>query len=219
MPTPGFRAKCFKSSYGLVQKMKIDITRKKIEFKKELNKLDKFVIEFTSLLNTLQIKYVIVSGYIAILFGRSRTSEDVDIIVEKTDSETFTMIWNTISDGFYCINTKNVKEAYEDYLCSSISLRFAKKNTFIPNIEFKFPKTDLDNWTIKEQIKVILNSHYFYISPLELQISFKLHLGSEKDIEDAKYLYKLFEETLDMTLLREFNRKLKTQTLFQRYLQ
>jgi hypothetical protein len=65
MPTPGFRVKCFKSSCGLVQKMKIDCIGKKIEFKKEQNKLDRFVIEFTSLLNILQIKHVIVSGYVA----------------------------------------------------------------------------------------------------------------------------------------------------------
>ena len=198
--------------------MKIDITGTKIEFKKEQNRLDRFVIDFTSLLNKLQIKYVIVSGYIAILFGRSRTSEDVDIIVEKLDFKTFITVWNTISDGFHCINTNDVKEAYEDYLSSGISLRFAKKNTFIPNIEFKFPKTDLDNWTVKERKKVVVNGHHFYISPLELQISFKLRLGSEKDIEDARHLYKLFEETLDMPLIQEFNRKLKTQTLFKRYL-
>ncbi len=162
---------------------------------------------------------MIVSGYIAILFGRSRTSEDVDIIVEKLDFKTFTTVWNTVSDGFYCINTNDVKEAYEHYLSSGISLRFAKKNTFIPNIEFKFPKIDLDYWTVQERKNVVVNGHHFYISPLELQISFKLYLGIEKDIEDARHLYKLFEENLDMTLLQEFNRKLKTQTLFQRYLQ
>ncbi len=199
--------------------MKITVTEKKIEFKKELNKLDRFVIEFTSLLNNLKMQYVIVSGYIPILFGRSRTSEDVDIIVEKIDSETFRRGWNTISVGFYCINTKHAEEAYEDYLCSGISLRFAKKNTFIPNIEFKFPKTNLDDWTLKERREVVLGSHRFSISPLELQIPFKLHLGSEKDIEDAKFLYTLFKEDLDMNLFRDFNRKLKTQSLFQRYLQ
>lgn len=199
--------------------MKIDINEKKIEFKKEQNKLDSFVIEFTSLLNDLQIKYVIVSGYVAILFGRNRTSEDIDIIVEKIEFDSFRMVWKTISVGFYCINAKNVNEAYEEYLCNGISLRFAKKNTFIPNIEFKFPKTDLDDWTIQERKKVFLNSHSLYISPLELQISFKLHLGSEKDIEDAKFLYQLFKESLDMTIINDFNRKLKTQALFRRYLQ
>lgn len=48
--------------------------------------------------------------------------------------------------------------------------------------------------------------------------SFKLYLGSEKDIEDAKHIYKLFQDKLDMRLLQEFNRKLKTQVLFNRYL-
>jgi hypothetical protein len=216
---PGFRTKCFKCSCGLIQKMKINITKTKIEFKKEQNKLDRFVIDFTLLLNKLSIKYVIVSGYIAILFGRSRTSEGVDIIVEKLDFKTFTTVWDVISDDFYCINSDDVKEAYNDYLSSGISLRFAKKNTFIPNIEFKFPKISLDSWTIQERKKVVVNGHHFYIAPLELQIAFKLRLGSEKDIEDARHLYKLFEENLDMELLLEFNRKLKTQTLFQRYLQ
>lgn len=200
--------------------MNIHVTGKKIDFKKEQNKLDTFVKEFTSLLNTLHITYAIVSGYVAILFGRSRTSEDVDILVETLDFKSFTTVWNAIiSNDFYCINTKHMKDAYEHYLCHGISLRFAKKDTFIPNIEFKFPKTELDNWTIQERVHVRLNHHYFYISPLELQIPFKLHLGSEKDIEDAKFLYGIFQEHLDMLLLRDFNRKLKTQRLFQRYLQ
>ena len=45
--------------------MKIDVIGKKIEIKKEQNKLDRFVIEFTSLLTILQIKHVIASGYAA----------------------------------------------------------------------------------------------------------------------------------------------------------
>lgn len=35
------------------------------------------------------IKYVIVSGYVAILFGRSRISEDVDLLVEHISFEKF----------------------------------------------------------------------------------------------------------------------------------
>lgn len=200
--------------------MNIDVTGKKIRFKKEKNKLDTFVITFTSLLNTLAIQYVIVSGYVAILFGRNRTSEDVDIFVEKIDFQTFQTLWDKIiADDFYCINTKHMKDAYEKYLCEGVSLRFAKRDTFIPNIEFKFPKTEVDAWTIQERVQVMLNHDHFYISPVELQIPFKLYLGSEKDIEDAKFLYGVFQEKLDMILLRDFNRKLKTQHLFQRYIQ
>jgi len=43
-------------------------------------------------------------------------------------------------------------------------------------------------------------------------------LGSEKDIEDAKHLYKMFQDHLDIELLDDFNRKLKTQVLFNKYL-
>jgi hypothetical protein len=44
------------------------IDKKEIILDKELNNLDKFVIDFVSLLDN----YVIVSGYVSILFGRSR---------------------------------------------------------------------------------------------------------------------------------------------------
>ena len=129
----------------------------------------------------------------------------------------YSKVWETVSKNFYCINTSDVDKAYNDYLRSGVSLRFAKKKTFIPNIEFKFPKVELDLWTIQNRKQVLVNGHYFYIAPLELQIPFKLRLGSEKDIEDARHLFKLFEDALDDDLLEEFNKKLKTQALFQRY--
>ena len=58
-----------------------------------------------------------------------------------------------------------------------------------------------------------------FISPLELQIPFKLYLGTEKDIEDAKHLYLLFKTELDLDALKEFNRKLKVEEAFSEYLE
>ena len=49
---------------------------------------------------------------------------------------------------------------------------------------------------------VILNSEKLKTSEMELQIAFKLNLGSEKDLEDARYLYNIFRENLDITLLK-----------------
>lgn len=51
--------------------------KKEIILDKELNNLDKFVLEFTELLE----EYVVVSGYVSILFGRSRMTEDVDLLI------------------------------------------------------------------------------------------------------------------------------------------
>ena len=41
---------------------------------RELNELDSFVLEF---IKCLQSRYVIVAGYVAILLGRSRTTDDI----------------------------------------------------------------------------------------------------------------------------------------------
>ena len=184
---------------------------------KNLSKLDKFVKIFIPILKK-HVKYVIVSGYVAILFGRNRTSEDVDIIIEKPDFKVFKKLWGEIYMGFECLNTSNPENAYNNYLVDNIPIRFSKKNEFIPNIEIKFPKIELDKWTLFERKKVVVNDYILYVSPLELEIPYKLYLGSDKDIEDARFLYSLFKKHLDINLINEFNQKLKTNELFIRYI-
>lgn len=198
--------------------MEIKFSKDKIELKKELNNLDKFVIDFTSILNKLKIDYVLVSGYVSIIFGRNRISEDIDIFIEKLDLKKFKELWNKLYKHFECINTKDLIVAYKEYLSNNISLRFSKEKEYIPNMEIKFPKNELDTWTLRNKKKVSLNNNLLFISPLELQISFKLFLGSEKDIEDARYIYKLFKDKLDIDLLKEFNRKLNIEDLFDKHL-
>jgi hypothetical protein len=198
--------------------VELNFSQDAITLKKQLNTLDRFVLAFTTILQKKKIRYVLISGYVIILFGRNRTSEDVDLFIEPLDFNRFTDLWDTLTDTFECINTTNAYDAYHDYLLKKTSLRFSTKGTFIPNIECKFPKVDLDTWTLAERKKLILNKHQLFISPLELQISYKLFLGGEKDIEDAKYLYDLTNEHLDEELLREFNTKLKTTNVFRKYL-
>jgi hypothetical protein len=198
--------------------MELKFSGNRIIIDKELNALDEFVLKFTSILNECDIKYVIVSGYVSILFGRSRSSEDVDLIVEKLDYKRFSRFWSEISRKFECIITSNLEDAYNQYLLANLSVRFSEKGKFIPNIEFKFPKNELDEWTLQERKEVSLNNHRIFISPLELQIPFKLYLGSEKDIEDAAHLYSIFKDELDLNLLREFTRKLKIIDSANKYL-
>ena len=53
---------------------------------KILNDLDKDVLEF---IRIIKGRYVIISGYVAIVFGRPRTTEDVDIFVEMKNFKEF----------------------------------------------------------------------------------------------------------------------------------
>jgi len=198
--------------------MNINFSKDKIELKKELNSLDRFVIDFTSILNRLNIDYVLISGYVSIIFGRNRASEDIDIFIKNLDLKKFEELWGELYKQFECLNTEDLNSAYTGYLLNNTSLRFSRKGNYIPNMEVKFPKNELDTWTIENKKKVILNNNILFISPLELQIPFKLFLGSEKDIEDARYLYELFKDKMDINLLMEFNRKLNIEGLFDKYL-
>lgn len=186
---------------------------------KEINELNSLVIDFVSVLDKHNIKYVIISGYVAIIFGRSRNSEDVDLFIEKMDYDTFKKIWIDLNIKFECIIEDDVKDAFFEYLNQGLPLRFAKKDTFIPNMEIKNPKDKLDIWSIRNRKEIKLNKqHSIFISPLELQIAYKLYLGGEKDIEDAKYIYNQFKNNLDNKLLDYFLVELKVMSIFRKYL-
>ena|SRR3989338_1375499 len=194
--------------------MEIEIEQECIKIDKQLNSLDRFVIDFSEILNKLNIKYVFVSGYVSIIFGRNRSSEDIDLIIEKIDLQKFSALWNELVKKFECIITEDKKNAYEEYLLNNHSIRFSEKGKFVPNMEVKFPKTELDLWSLKNSVKTFLNNNLIFISKIELQIPFKLFLGSDKDFEDAKFLYEIFKEKIDNNLLNEFNEKLKTKRIF-----
>ena len=181
--------------------MEIEFFPGKIIFNKPLSRFDHFVVNFADLLQEHGVRYVIVSGYVAIFFGRSRTSEDVDFIIEKLDFERFQRLWAAIEKNYECLNTLSPVEAYEEYLMNNTAIRFAEKGKFVPNVEFKFPKNELDTRTLDLRLEVKCCGHTQFFSPLEQQVAYKLFLGSEKDIEDARFIYQLTKDHLDKAVL------------------
>lgn len=181
--------------------------KKEIKLDRRISDLDRFVIDFCSLLD----KYVLVSGYISILFGRSRSTEDVDLLIPKMTLAKFKILWKKINDsGFECINNSIPEEAFD--MVKEHNIRFSRKGKPIPNMEFKLIQNDIHKYSFNNKIKVVIGKNVLYISPLEMQIAYKLMLGqqgNEKDIEDAKHLYELFKEKLNnielLKLIRELN--------------
>ena len=161
---------------------------------KSLSDLDKFVLGFVDVLKD-HFRYVIVSGYVAILFGRSRGTEDVDILIEKMTREKFFKFYDEISDKYEFLNPEDRNGLYE-MLEDSLGIRISKKNEIIPNIEFKIVKNQVEKYVLENRLKVILGDSSLYISPIEIQLAYKLYLSSEKDIMDAVYLYELFEDSI-----------------------
>ena len=192
--------------------MELEFKENRIVLEKEFSNLDKLVIKFTKILGNLGIDYVIISGYIAILFGRSRHTEDVDLFIEEMPFEKFRAFWQELGkEGFECLNTSNAKEAFEDYLKEKLAVRFAEKGMIQPNFELKFPKTRYNEYSLKNKVEVIFNGKKLKTSEIELQIAFKLSLGSDKDFEDARHLYNIFKEHLDINLLKRQISALKVE--------
>lgn len=172
--------------------MEYDAVAGEVVLDKELNELDRFTLDFTRLMDD----YVVCSGYVSILFGRNRASEDVDLLIPNLEKNHFIQLFNKFNENeFECLNTSNPEEAFD--LWQGSAVRFAKKGRPMPNIEFKKIKSELDQFTYDNRIVAIVNGKSMYISPFEIQIAFKLYLGSDKDIEDARFLYKMFKEKIN----------------------
>ena len=179
-----------------------------IEIDRELSELDTFAIDFIKILHQ-HSPYVIISGYVAILLGRARASEDIDILIPKFDFSTFTRFYHDLkTSGFYCLNAEEDADVY-DYLEEGLAIRFAKKDTVIPNIELKWAKNTLDDLSLKHTINVKVQNETLCISHLELQIAFKEKiLQSPKDMDDAQHIREVAKEYLDIALIQKYKEML-----------
>ena len=179
------------------------ITPNSIELDKELSNLDKFAIDFSKVIGK-HTQYVIVSGYVSILLGRTRGSEDIDMLVPEMEENQWIKIYKILEkEGYYCLNI-DAKESYS-YLKDDIAVRFAPKGQVIPNMEILFAKEKVQKLALSTKIMASVGKDKIFISNLELQIAYKEKmLRSPKDVEDARHLRKLLGKTINMKKLKDY---------------
>lgn len=184
------------------------ISKNIVQIDRELSDLDKFALDFIKVLRKYT-KYVIISGYVSILLGRARSSEDIDIIIPPLDFMKLKQLLRDLKDNdFYCLNADK-QETIHSYLKDKLAVRFAKNDTVIPNIELKFAKNKIDELTLNNIIKVRIGKKEIIISHLELQIAFKeVVLKSPKDMEDAKHIRNVAKEYLNNQLIEKYRKML-----------
>ena len=184
------------------------VSNKIIEIGRELSDLDLFTLDFIKILRK-HTNYVIISGYVSILLGRARASEDIDIIIPKMDFPRFLLLLKDIRHGgFYCLNAEQNEDIY-DQIKDNLAVRFAKEKTVIPNAELKFSKNKIDDITLDRKMTIKLQKDELVISHLELQIAFKeVVLKSPKDMEDARHIRNVAEGHLDYKLIKKYERML-----------
>lgn len=76
----------------------------------------------------------------------------------------------------------------------------------VPHLEAKFVSDEYDRASLENRITAKLTSvnEELPIGPLELQIAYKLYLGTPKDFEDALHLHSLFEESVSTPALEHW---------------
>ena len=202
--------------------MEYDAEKKKINLnEKYIDKLDKFTIDFVNIL-TKYSDYVIVSGYVSILLGRTRASEDVDLLIPDMKFSQFDKLFKDLmGEGYECANSSISEDAFE--MWNEHAIRFYKGEP-LPNIEFKKITNDIQRESFDNKIRVLLKDEELFISPIELQIAYKLSLisqgdfeeiSSDKDFEDAKHLYEIFHDKINKDKLIHFIKKLNVLKEFE----
>lgn len=143
-------------------------------------------------------KYIIVSGYLAIASGRSRATQDIDMIIPKISKPAFIALHNDlVKGGFNCVQGDKPEEIYDSYLAENTSIRYLYGNEFLPEMEVKLAKDLLDNFQIQNRVKIPLTNVDVWFSSIEMNIAFKEeYLKSEKDMEDARHLRIVFKEEI-----------------------
>ena len=171
--------------------------------------LDRFLEDFVIIVDK-HCKYIVVSGFVAIAHGRSRGTEDIDMIIEKLDKKKFFFLHNELVEkGFECIQSENPEIVY-DYLKNSVSVRYTRKGEFLPEMEVKFAKDELDEIQIKERVKLEFTNLDVWFSSIETNIAFKEeYLKSDKDIEDAKHLRIIYEGKIDEEKIEEIKERIR----------
>lgn len=178
--------------------------------------LDEFTESFCKIVNK-HCKYIICSGFVAISHGRSRGTEDIDMIIEKLSWEKFNELHNDlIEGGFECMQSEQPKVIYNDYLCNGDSVRYTQKEHMLPEMEIKFAKDEIDVFQLNSRVKIPFTGLDVYFPRIEEAIAFKEeYLKSNKDIEDAKHLRIIYEEKIDEKYIKEFKNKIKKIKMHQ----
>jgi hypothetical protein len=173
------------------------------------NILDEFAVEFCRIIEK-HVKYIIVSGFVAISHGMMRTTEDIDMIIEKIPFDKFEKIHSELDySGFHCLQSSKVDDVY-DYLEKGDSIRYVRKGTYLPpEMEIKFVKDEIDELQMRTRKKLPFTGLDLWFSSIEFNIAFKEELlKSSKDLEDAKHLRIIYKDKIDNNFIDEIKEKI-----------
>ena len=164
----------------------------------DVSVLNRFAREFCGVIER-HVEYMIVSGFSAIASGRTRGTEDIDMIVCGMSGEEFSELHrDLVKSGFECMQSDDAGIVFGRYLERGISVRYVWKGRILPEMEIHFVKDEIDEYQMGRRIKMESTGLDVWFAPIEGNIAFKEEwLKSDKDVEDAKHLRIVYEGEID----------------------
>ncbi|MBW2984262.1 hypothetical protein KY361_04055 [Candidatus Woesearchaeota archaeon] len=179
-----------------------------IAINRELTELDLFIKKFIDVLKK-HSDYLIVSGFVSICSGRTRATEDIDVLVPIMPKGKFKGLFDDLlKNDFWCYQGDDPYAVYS-YVERFSNVRFAMKGEMFPNIEFvPIDPTKRAKWfEFTNPQKMKIGNFEFKVPPIEFEILYKeIILSGKKDIEDARHLRTFFSQTLKKENFIKFKR-------------
>lgn len=171
------------------------------------NELDDLAVSFSSLLQRLDVDHVFVAGYLAILTGRARATEDIDVFVEPLSEAEVTELVDELEAAGFWGPAMPLEETYGN-LSAGTNIWIAPEGQMTPHLEVKFPSDEFDEASLSNATPATVGGETIPVGPLELQVAYKLSLGSRTDLEDAAHIYSVFGDSLSSRRLEQWTQRL-----------
>ena len=180
----------------------------------DCNYLANFCQNFCKILERYT-SYVVVSGFFVISSGRSRGTEDIDIIIEPIEIDIYLKLHEELKKNqFQCLQSSDPIDIYNKYLKEKIPVRFIQNDNLIPNIELKFAKDELDEYQLKTRKIIDLTEINVFFSSIEANIAFKEELlKTPKDLDDARHLRIVYSGEINEQEIEKLKKMIKKYRL------
>ena len=127
-----------------------------------------------------EVRYVVIGGIAAVLYGVPRATFDLDILVEATPENTRRLLDALLDAGMGTATLTNVDEILSNEITIFKDRIRIDVQTSTPGLRFQ------DAWKRRKTMKY--QGHSFYVISREDLISSKLAVGRDVDLEDVRLL-------------------------------
>ncbi|MHA1995822.1 MAG: hypothetical protein ACW97Z_14840 [Candidatus Hodarchaeales archaeon] len=177
-------------------------------------KTEEMLLNVTKYLHSKKIPYAVVGGFSAIVWGRGRSTYDIDIIVDQKNLnlKEFTIFLRTKD---LSTSELELQEAFNELSHATIHT----SDSSVYRIDLQGVYSSLDRETIETAKEITYKGQKIRFGSPENLIAHKLHFGSDRDLEDALVVFIAQEQSLDLDYLVLLSSKLGVGKKLERLLE